>query len=87
MRGTRQKLSKGKKTGITPYIRQFSVGQPVHIDFLSSSPLPHPRFHGTTGKVLEKRGKSYVVQFSDKNAVKKLVLRPEHLRPQINKGD
>jgi large subunit ribosomal protein L21e len=43
---------------------------------------PHRRFHGKTGLVLEKRGKSYLVEVKDGNSVKKIITRPEHLKAQ-----
>jgi large subunit ribosomal protein L21e len=51
----------------------------VHIDFVSHR-IPHPRLQGLTGNIIEKRGSSYVVQINVKGAVKKLSLRPEHLK-------
>lgn len=83
MHRTRKKLSGGKRSGITKYIRGFSVGDAVHIRFLPSSRLPHPRFHGKTGKITGRSGKSYIVRISDHDAAKELFLRPEHLTPQI----
>ena len=86
MRKSRNKLSGKKAIGIGPYIRKFSPGDAVHVDFLPSSKLPHPRFQGATGKIIEKRGKSYMVQITDHDATKPLFLRPEHLKPQKNKN-
>ncbi|MHA1969383.1 MAG: 50S ribosomal protein L21e [Candidatus Hodarchaeales archaeon] len=43
---------------------------------------PHRRFHGKTGLVLEKRGKSYLVEVKDGNSVKQIITRPEHLKAQ-----
>jgi large subunit ribosomal protein L21e len=42
--------------------------------------MPHPRFKGKTGRIIEKRGKSYIVQILDGNKAKKLIARPEHLK-------
>ena len=44
---------------------------------------PHRRFHGKTGVILEKRGRSYVVEVSDGNSKKMIITRPEHLRAQL----
>ena len=43
---------------------------------------PHRRFHGKTGLVLEKRGQAYLVSVTDGNSQKKIITRPEHLKPQ-----
>jgi large subunit ribosomal protein L21e len=42
--------------------------------------MPFPRFKGRMGKIVEKRGKSYVVEILDGNKMKKIVSRPEHLK-------
>lgn len=83
VRGTRQKFSGKKIYGINKFIRGFSVGDSVHVDFLPSSKLPHPRFHGSTGRIIGKRGASYAVKITDHDAAKILFLRPEHLKPQV----
>ncbi|OKY79208.1 MAG: Ribosomal protein L21E [Candidatus Methanohalarchaeum thermophilum] len=87
-RGTRKKLKKDERkkglSSITESIRDFDVGQRVHIKIDSSvqKGMPHPRFHGKTGEVVEKRGRGYVVEVSDKSTKKKVTIRPEHLIPQ-----
>ena len=43
---------------------------------------PHRRIHGKTGVVLEKRGRSYLIQVSDGKSFKKIIARPEHLKAQ-----
>jgi large subunit ribosomal protein L21e len=42
--------------------------------------MPHPRYKGRIGKIIGKRGKSYIVEITDGNKVKKLISRPEHLK-------
>ena len=78
MRGTRKKLRK-KKITLTGYLKEFKVGDRVHIDFVSHR-IPHPLFQGLTGSIIEKRGNGYIVEVKDRNAVKKVSLRPEHLK-------
>jgi len=80
MRGTRQKMQVKTKPTINRYLAEFSAGDTVHVNYLSSSPLPHPRFQGLTGRVIEKRGNSYAVAVKDGNKPKLLFLRPEHLK-------
>ncbi len=43
--------------------------------------MPHRRYHGRTGVVVGKRGKSYVVELEVGSKKKTLFVRPEHLRP------
>jgi large subunit ribosomal protein L21e len=80
MRGARKKLRLPQKPTINDMLRKFEIGQKVHIVIRSSSPFQHPRFHGKTGTVIAKAGRSYVVEFNDGNSPKKLQLTPEHLK-------
>ncbi len=53
----------------------------VKMDSSVQKSLPHRRFHGKIGTVLEKRGRGYVVSVTDGDAVKKIIVRSEHLEP------
>ena len=83
MRGTRKKLHFRENLAITRFLEKFDVGDRVHIDF-STMRISHPKFHGLTGEVIGKRGKSYWVKVKDKKSYKKIVVRPEHLKLQKN---
>lgn len=67
---------------ITRALQQFEDGESVNIviDSAVHKGMPHIRFHGYTGKVESKQGKSYVVGINDGKKHKSLVIRPEHLR-------
>ncbi len=43
--------------------------------------MPHRRYHGKVGKIVEKRGRSYVVSVTQGKTAKKIIVRPEHLEP------
>lgn len=85
---TRYKLKKsireGRTNPITKRIQTFDENDLVHIiiDPSSQKGQPHPRFHGKTGKVAEKRGRAYIVEINDGNKAKRLIVRPEHLKMQ-----
>ena len=81
MRGVRKKLRMQKRPTITNYLREFEEGEKVHVSIISSSKMQHPKFHGMTGKVLQRKGRAYVVEVRDGNALKRVYLRPEHLKP------
>lgn len=90
---TRSKLRKNPRqrglTAITRSLQEFEPGDVVAVDIEPSyhKGQPHPRFQGTTGKVVEERGRAYVIAVRDGNAHKELIARPEHLRPlQTGKG-
>jgi len=85
---TRYKLKKtiraGRTNPITKHIQTFDENDLVHIiiDPSIHKGQPHPRFHGRTGKVADKRGQAYIVEINDGNKAKKLIVRPEHLKIQ-----
>lgn len=67
---------------VTKFLQEFKKNQKIVIVQEPSSQrgMPHPRFKGKTGKILDRRGKSYIVEILDGNKVKKLICRPEHLK-------
>lgn len=81
MRGTRTKL-KRKPITINRYLRKYEIGEPVSIQVVTQRKMPDPKWIGKPGKVIGKRGKSYIIQINDKNAVKQIIVRPEHLAKQ-----
>lgn len=82
-RRTRSKL-KGKlrsKLRVTPYLQKFKKDDKVviSIDPSSQKGMPHPIFKGKIGKIVEKRGDSYLVELKIGNMRKTIISRPEHL--------
>lgn len=53
----------------------------VKIDSSVQKGMPHRRYHGRVGTVLNKRGRSYVVSVSQGDAIREIIVRPEHLEP------
>jgi large subunit ribosomal protein L21e len=53
----------------------------VKIDSSVQKGMPHRRYHGRVGTVINKRGRSYVVSVSQGDAVREIIVRPEHLEP------
>ncbi|GAB6055382.1 50S ribosomal protein L21e [Methanobacterium alkalithermotolerans] len=85
---TRYKLQNTNRAGrtnpITKKIQQFAENDMVHIiiDPSVHKGQPHPRFHGMTGRVVEGRGRAYIVALNDGNKAKQIIVRPEHLKIQ-----
>jgi large subunit ribosomal protein L21e len=71
------------KPKIGKLLIEYALGSQVIIKMDSSvqKTLPHKRFHGKIGTVLEKRGRCYVVSVAKGDAVKQIIVRPEHLEP------
>ena len=89
--GTRRLLTKEPrehgKIRLSKLLQQYSPGSRVVVKIDSSvhKGMPHKRFHGKIGTVITKRGRSYVVSVSQGDAVKEIIVRPEHLEP--HEGD
>jgi large subunit ribosomal protein L21e len=71
------------KPKLTKFLYEYENGASVivKIDSSQQKTLPHRRFHGKIGKVLERRGRGYLVEVPQGNAVKTIILRTEHLEP------
>ena len=83
--GTRSLLRKPTrakgKPNIGKILQEYTPGSQVIIKMDSSiqKSMPHKRFHGKIGVVVEKRGRSYVVSVPQGNSIKEITTRPEHL--------
>ena len=79
---SRKKLKARKRATVTKFLQTFKKGDRVVIDIEPSSTrgMPYHRYQGRVGTVIGKRGKSYIVEITDGNKVKRIISRPEHLR-------
>lgn len=86
-RGTRmiaKKPTREKgKLSIGKLLFEHQVGSQViiKIDASVQKSIPHRRFHGKIGTVLDKRGRGYVISVPQGDAVKEIIVRSEHLEP------
>ncbi len=84
--GSRQLLTKPSrekgKPKLSKLLTEYALGSQVIIKMDSSEQksLPHKRFHGRIGTVVEKRGRGYVINVALGDAVKQIILRAEHLQ-------
>ena len=71
------------KTGLSKILREYKPAERVVIKLDPSvhKGMPHRRFHGKIGVITEKRGRSYVVNVPQGNAIKEIIVRPEHITP------
>ena len=81
-RRTREKFRKIGRVAINKYFKEFKIGEQVVIDIESSSQegMPFRRFQGLSGKIIEKRGKAYIVKIKDGGKTKQIIAKPEHLK-------
>ena len=77
-----KKVRKGRANVISRAMEKFESGEKVAIviDPSVHHGMPHPRYHGITGEIIEMQGKAYVIKISDKNKIKHIIALPEHLR-------
>ena len=85
--GTRRLLTKDPRTRgkmkLSKLLYDYQPGSQVVVKIDSSvhKGMPHKRYHGRVGTVINKRGRSYVVSVSQGDAVKEIIVRPEHIEP------
>jgi large subunit ribosomal protein L21e len=83
--GTRSLLRKPTrekgKPNIGKILHVYTPGDQVIIKMDSSvqKSMPHKRFHGKIGLIEVKQGRAYVVSVPQGNAIKTIIVRPEHL--------
>ncbi|HDQ59673.1 MAG TPA: 50S ribosomal protein L21e [Candidatus Woesearchaeota archaeon] len=84
--GTRKKLRKKVSTrgkiSIRSVLSEYSVGDSVTIKVEPAyhKGMPYKRFFGKRGKVLDKRGKSYVVGIRTGKKTKEVICAPVHIK-------
>ncbi len=79
---TRKSRERGK-TGLTKILHEYAVGEKVvvKLDPSMHKGMPHRRFQGQVGLVSQKKGRAYVIQVTQGEATKEIIVRPEHLAP------
>ncbi|MDO8623521.1 MAG: 50S ribosomal protein L21e [archaeon] len=77
----RKKVRTRGKLQFSRYFQELKEGDKVAVIKELSVPSSFPKvLQGRTGKVLSKRGRSYMVLINDKNKEKKYILAPIHLK-------
>jgi large subunit ribosomal protein L21e len=71
---------KPSQLSVGTYIKEFNVGEKAAIVQKGNrSNIPHPRYRGKIGTVVERRGSAYVVEVRTFNAIRKLTVPVEHM--------
>jgi len=70
------------KLGLSRLLAGYDVGEKVVIDIDPGvhKGMPHKRFQGRVGTVVEKRGKAFVLDIPQRKTSKLVIARPEHLK-------
>jgi len=79
---TKEPRERGKLS-LSKLLYEYQPGSQVVVKIEPSvhKGMPHRRYHGRVGTIMNKRGRSYVVSVSQGDAVRVIVVRPEHLEP------
>ena len=69
------------KVGLSKILYEYKPGEKVVIkaDPSVHKGMPHRRYHGKVGVIVNKKGRSYVVNVAQGNAIKEIIVRPEHI--------
>lgn len=69
------------KTGLSKILHEYKPGEKVvvKIDPSVHKGMPHRRYHGRVGVIVNKRGRAYVVGVTQGKALKEIIVRPQHL--------
>jgi len=80
---TKRVREKGK-LGLSRLLAEYEVGDKViiNIDPGIHKGMPHKRFQGKVGTVVEKRGKAYVLDLPQRKTSKYVIAGPEHIKRQ-----
>jgi large subunit ribosomal protein L21e len=75
-------MLRGKgKVSVAKAMATFNIGDKVVITPRAlRSGLPHMRYANRHGKIVEKRGKAYMVEVADMNATKRILVGTVHLQ-------
>lgn len=69
--------------GLSRLLIEYKVGDLVHIDISPSNikTAPHRRYQGKVGRIIEKRGKAYVIAVKVGGKIKKIITTKDHIIP------
>jgi large subunit ribosomal protein L21e len=79
---TKEPRERGKLS-LSKLLYEYQPGTQVVVKIEPSvqKGMPHRRYHGRVGTILNKRGRSYVISVSQGDALREIIVRPEHLEP------
>jgi large subunit ribosomal protein L21e len=78
----RKPRERGKST-LSNILRKYNIEDKVliKIDPSVQKGMPHRRYHGKIGKITGIRGRAYLIDVMQGNAIKEIIVLPEHLEP------
>lgn len=79
----RKKSRERGKIGLSQILHEYKPWERVVVKINPTvhEGMPHRRYHGRVGVIMDKRGRAYVVNVTQGKAIKEITVRPEHLKP------
>jgi len=79
----RRKPREKGKTGLSKILYEYKLGEKVVVKINPSvhKGMPHRRYQGKIGVIVNKRGRSYIMNVTQGKATKEIIVRPEHIVP------
>lgn len=78
---------RGSRSGPSPdiYLREYKVGEKVQVIIEPSvhKGMPHRRYNGLVGEIVEKRGSGYILRVFQGDKPKEISVMPDHIRPLV----
>jgi len=73
------------KLGLSRILYEYKPGDKVviKIDPSIHKGMPHRRYQGNVGVIVDKKGRAYIVNVTQGDAMKEIIVRPEHLKPHV----
>lgn len=70
------------KLGLSRLLAVYEIGDKVviNIDSAIHKGMPHKRFQGKVATIVEKRGRSYVLDIPQRKTSKMVIAGPEHIK-------
>jgi len=57
----------------------------IKIDPSVHKGMPHRRYHGRIGIIVDKKGRAYTINVAQGEANKEIVVHPKHLKPYMER--
>ena len=73
------------KIGLSRILHDYQLGEKVVVQMNATvhKGMPHRRYHGKIGVIMDKRGRAYVINVAQGKAAREIIVRPEHLKPHV----
>jgi large subunit ribosomal protein L21e len=70
------------KIGLSRLLAEYKLGDKVvvNIDPAIHKGMPHKRYQGKVGTIVDKRGEAFILEIPQRKTSKLIIARPEHIK-------